>query len=248
MIFTLEDRLLLGRVATRKGCELAMLSSDGDCHDTAVLVDTLVTDIGRIRLMVDIGENRLEGIPDRIGVVLDEFRDTARPVYDRYVESLQGADREDEVAYRRLLKRLLAHMGMIDRGVEVSAVISGGGSPYDHRRLRAILDAKDVLAMMAEGMSDRLGDLAEVTGLLAMMCSQLLCVHSGRNLANAEIAWLVDRLDRQDLQTYRYEALQILDPEDADRLGAFLSDYGYHLAVLYGRAVSNSELSMPEPE
>lgn len=242
MIFGLEDVILLSRTAARKSLELAGLPYRPGTSPAkaALLADMLVRDLNRIHLMADIASDNLAGIGERLDSLPAAEENVADGVQGEYLAGLGAAEIADETGYWKLVPRLLAMVPYLRRGLRLSEVILSGDSPLGDARAAGVIRARKVLLeLYSKGES--IGEEAlECVKVLVVLCSQLLRVHSGRDVETNEISELLRASGMFDPGEFRSRLTPLLDGQDAETVGSLLDDRDLHLAVLCGRAVSNS--------
>lgn len=243
MIFGLEDTILLTRIAARKSIELAALAHDGGTVASMTSM-MLVDDLNRIQLLLDLASNDLSDIERRLDLLTDVNDDLPDDIVQSYRSGLDDRSRSDEESFQALMVRAIILLGPLREGIALSRTISQGESPLGFSRANNIMKVRGILLQILESPQDTVGpDVRESTRVLAILCSQLLRVHSGRDLTNAEISAVLRALSAYGTGFLRDRLSPLLPDPDRTQLNSFLGDMPFLVSVLIGRAVSNSELS-----
>ena len=244
MFFDTADVVVLSRCASRKSLELAAIPYSGDRASVraSLLVDMLVEDLIRIRLMVDLASDNLAGVGDRVGSLKDED-----PLFRRsYIDDLDEGGRCDEERFLELLDVLRSVRGIVSKGCALAETISSGDSPIGDSRALHLMRARDALLVLYAARDERHleEDTVECVQVLAVMCSQLLRVHSGRDVGSREVSELFTALGMFGAEGIR-EGIDALDDGSREVLEPLVDDADTYLSVLFGKAVSNSEILPP---
>lgn len=242
MIFGLEDVIVLSRTAARKSLELASLSykPDTSAAKAALLSDLLVKDLNRIHLMADIAADNLSDIADRLDSLSDADDAIPPEIQSEYLAGLGPREIADETAYWTLVPRFLSMVPYLREGLALSEKVLAGESPLGDVKAMEVIRAREVLLeLYARG--DSIGEEPlECVKILVVLCSQLLRIHSGRDLETNEISELIRALGMFDREEISDRLSGVACPSEWGMLAAFLSDWDRHLSVLCSRALSNA--------
>lgn len=243
MIYGLEDTILLTRIAARKSIELAGIPHDGGTVASMKSM-MLVDDLNRIQLLLDLASNDLSDIERRLDLLTDINEDLPDGIVQSYRSGLDERSLSDEESFQALIVRAIILLGPLREGIALSRTISQGESPLGFSRANNVMRVRGILTPILESSQDIVGpDVRESARVLAIICSQLLRVHSGRDLSNAEISAALRALSSYGTGFLRDKLSPLLSDPDREQLNSFLDDMPFLVSVLIGRAVSNSELS-----
>lgn len=243
MIYGLEDTILLTRIAARKSIELAGIPHDGGTVASMTSM-MLVDDLNSIQLLLELASNDLSDIERRLDLLTDPNDDLPDGIVQSYRSGLDERSRSDEESLQALLVRAIILLGPLREGIVLSRTISQGESPLGFSRVNNVMKVRRFLIPILESPQETVGpDVGESARILAIICSQLLRVHSGRDLTNAEISAALRALSAYGTGFLMDKLSPLLSDQDRQQLETFLDDLPFLVSVLIGRAVSNSELS-----
>ena len=233
--------------------ELLVRQRQGQLPIIDKILEIIAGDIGHnrltiqpeaIQLLLDLASNDLSDIERRLDLLTDVNDDLPDDIVQSYRSGLDDRSRSDEESFQALMVRAIILLGPLREGIALSRTISLGESPLGFSRANNIMKVRRILLHILESPQDTVGpDVRESTRVLAILCSQLLRVHAGRDLTNAEISAVLRALSAYGTGFLRDRLSPLLPDPDRAQLNLFLDDMPFLVSVLIGRAVSNSVLS-----
>ncbi len=229
MIFDSDEIHLLNRFVIRKGYDIAAATMNPDITELQrfIMVDTLIWQLSKARMMVAIGNNSLENLDLNMHLVDSVLPEMPKRLKDPYLAGLSSRDKSDEDMFVELEGRLRSKVPLIRHALELAGMndstcgISGGDIQL-FRHLLSVLDGLD--------------DVEAISAFISV----LMRIHSSKFVDSAELSKVVDVIESYDFDALDDRLSIDSSPEDHDILLQFRFYIPSYSVPIYARCIMNS--------